>query len=622
MTYIFHTETRRHGGVLNKNNLNNRDNINILKIIHSVLSVFSCVPCSLFYISSVPPCLRVKNIFVSGVSFLFLCFLSPFFLSTACAQRGEFTLEIVDSETGRPVDCCVYVRNQKGIAQKAEKLPFLYDHFTAPGCATMNYPLGMYPLEIERGLEYLPMTGHFQLNRSAKDAKTEKLRRFTNLAERGWWSGDLYVLRPAREIETLMKAGDVHLVPLIGEEKTDPAKKNSEPVWFDEDRVFTTRNYVLRRPEFQLGLLNLSAENAKVSEIADEAEPSLQALYRLRKKDPEMIVDILDANSWDIPALIAMKIPDSFQLLGPCVTRDQLFPTDIDWRKFPALKIAPKVDVKKLTAGAAKTEKTPRDFTFLPGVSSVRYDGEKGRQRWTEDVYFHLLNTGHRLTPSAGSGSGLSPNAVGANRVYVHVDETEYRDRTPEKAGRVAEGAAAAYDWNAWWEAFRAGEVVVTNGPLLEPRVDGCYPGEELEYEDDTPVSLTIGLTLSTRTNIQYLEIIVNGETAKSIRFSDYAKTGRLPPLEITQSGWFLIRVVGDDPKTYRCAMTAPYYVRLGEKPFISRLSAEFFLNWEKERIRMLRNSGMEPEMLKRVMVYHDYALKYWTQKVKDATGE
>ncbi|HAK94366.1 MAG TPA: hypothetical protein DCM87_05035 [Planctomycetes bacterium] len=56
-----------------------------------------------------------------------------------------------------------------------------------------------------------------------------------------------------------------------------------------------------------------------------------------------------------------------------------------------------------------------------------------------------------RLTPpSAGSASGVLPNPVGYNRVYVHVD------------GELT--------YAKWWEGLQAGRAFVTNGPLLRVR--------------------------------------------------------------------------------------------------------------------------------------------------------
>ena len=81
------------------------------------------------------------------------------------------------------------------------------------------------------------------------------------------------------------------------------------------------------------------------------------------------------------------------------------------------------------------------------------YSSADGNGRWSQHIYYQLLNCGLRIPPSAGSASGVLPNPVGYNRVYVHCDDE--------------------LTWEQWWENLRRGQVVVTNGPLLRPRVFG-----------------------------------------------------------------------------------------------------------------------------------------------------
>ncbi|MDO5113519.1 MAG: hypothetical protein Q4E67_04005, partial [Planctomycetia bacterium] len=236
-----------------------------------------------------PPRFLLPQIFSSGCAmfvlalawfFIPICFfiLSPL---TAWSQRAEFTLQTIDSETKLPLPCRLEVKNQRGIAQRVEELPFWYDHFVSPGSATMRLPVGTYPMKIERGLEYLPVQGHFVLNRSAKDTKTESLRRFTNLAKKGWWSGDLLVLRPQREIEALMLGDDVHFVPLLGE--SNPGEPEH---WFDTNRVYTTRNRFFQQGDLSLTLLNLPAEiDWQALKLEEQVSP-IPFLYVLKKKYP------------------------------------------------------------------------------------------------------------------------------------------------------------------------------------------------------------------------------------------------------------------------------------------------------------------------------------------------
>src|SRR5207302_5270525 len=94
----------------------------------------------------------------------------------------------------------------------------------------------------------------------------------------------------------------------------------------------------------------------------------------------------------------------------------------------------------------------PRDTKRLPGP--------RGNGFWSQEIYYHMLNSGLRIPPSAGSASGVLPNPVGYNRVYVHLDKE--------------------MDYANWWKGLRAGRSFVTNGPLLRVRVNGQFPGHVL----------------------------------------------------------------------------------------------------------------------------------------------
>jgi hypothetical protein len=127
-------------------------------------------------------------------------------------------------------------------------------------------------------------------------------------------------------------------------------------------------------------------------------------------------------------------------------------------------------------------------------------------------------------------------------------------------------------------------------------------------------VELEIGLSLSTRDKIGYLEVIKNGVTAHSSRLDQWkAHKGKLPPLKFTESGWFLVRAVADEPGTYRFATTAPYYVQIGEHPRISRKSAQFFVNWCADRVKAHERDELLASWRR--------AEEYWAALLKNANA-
>ena len=127
--------------------------------------------------------------------------------------------------------------------------------------------------------------------------------------------------------------------------------------------------------------------------------------------------------AWDLPVWLASGELDAIELIHHHALRDGVVDNEDDGR--------------------------PRDKTFFPG--------RNGNGRWSETVYYHVLNCGLRIPPAAGSGSGTNDSPVGTNRVYVYCGD----EFSPER----------------WWEGLEAGRVFVTNGPLLRPMVEGQPPG-------------------------------------------------------------------------------------------------------------------------------------------------
>ena len=83
------------------------------------------------------------------------------------------------------------------------------------GSHTFKLPRGVYSYTIEKGLEYLTVSGQFEIKRDATDGVTVKVPRFTNMSDKGWWSGDLEVYRPQRDVAVLMDANDLNFANLL-----------------------------------------------------------------------------------------------------------------------------------------------------------------------------------------------------------------------------------------------------------------------------------------------------------------------------------------------------------------------------------------------------------------------
>ena len=366
-----------------------------------------------------------------------------------------------------------------------------------------------------------------------------------------------------------MKADDLHVAELItwpGRKVLLPKSGRSEHplVRFDENRYYHLSAGIDARGGGVLLFYNLDTP-LDLGGVRQNAPPQQEAIAAA-KRQPHAWVDARIAYGWDVPSWVASGQLDSVQVINSNLRRGS-------------------------TVSGERSGK-PRD--------TLLYSGTSGNGRWSEAIYYHLLNCGLRIPPTAGSGSGEVANPLGYNRMYVHVD--------------------GDFSYDAWWEGVRAGRVVVTNGPLLRPYVEGEAPGHVFHAEEGQIVELEVGLTLSMREPVSYLEVIKDGQVEQTARIADWAAAGgKLPKIVFEQSGWLLIRAACEVPGTYRYAMTAPYYVEIGEEPRISKKSAQFFLDWVNERISGLRRDDLRER--ETALKYHRQAQAYWQELVSRANA-
>lgn len=494
-------------------------------------------------------------------------------LSTQTANllaSGRLELRAIDKDTGKPLAVRLHLQTGQGKPFKPARVKgglACGDYILFSDKLVLDVPNGRYNFTMEHGPEYRLMNGHFDIQNFADDSKTVELSRFCDLAKEGWFSGDLAIERPELELKTAMLAEDLHLASLI----TWSNKKNlweKKPIpnqivnSFDETFCYSVMGGQCIAPGNVFNLLRM--ERPLVWPRAEIAMPKADAKHaaalgslplmhhvELARREQGAWIDAGALFARDLPIWIAAGLVDSVQVANPHLLREGVVASEASgWARDPAL-----------------------------------FPGPHGNGRWSQEIYYHLLNCGLRIPPTAGSGSGSNANPAGYNRVYVHVAETE------------AAGDAVAEDltWDGWWNALRAGRACITNGPLLRPTVEGQFPGHVFKAEAGQSLELLVALTLSTRDKIRYLDIVKNGRTEITVSLDEFKQAGgQLPPLKFSESGWFVVRAVCDTVPTYRYASSAPYYVEVGYQPRISRKSVQFFLDWTKQRSQEVTSGGID----------------------------
>jgi hypothetical protein len=485
-------------------------------------------------------------------------------------EAGQVKITVLEKATGKAVPCRIHLKDAAGKPQRAPKMPFWHDHFDCPGTVSLELPPGKYTYEIERGPEYRTGTGSFTIGEKAAEKVTVRLERLADLAADGWWAGELHVHRPVEDIELLMRAEDLHVAPVITWWNKQNRWAGQEPpanplVRFDGDRAY----HVLAGEDEREGGALLFFNLPRPLDIAGAGReyPSPMKFVDQARRNPGAWIDVEKPFWWDVPVWVAGGQVDSVGLANNHMCRDRMY-EDEAWGK-------------------------PRDVRRLPPPL--------GNGFWSQEIYYHLLNCGLRLPPSAGSASGVLPNPVGYNRVYVYLGQD--------------------FSYENWWEGLRAGRSFVTNGPLLRVTAAGKLPGHVFTSPDGDGLKVEIKAELTTRDPVRSLEVIKNGRVERQVPFEEWSRTGTLGSLDFRESGWFLVRVIADNPKTFRFASTAPYYVEIGAtKHRVSKASARFFLDWVRERIGRVKVD--DPARRDEVLEYHRRAEKFWQDLAARANAE
>ena len=480
------------------------------------------------------------------------------------ADSSAATLRVVTTAGGNtdPIPARLYLAGPGGesIVQTEESWPTFQTHVSSAGTATFQVSPGAYNLTVERGPEWAPVRRTVEISAENEIENVHvNLERLVNMANEGWWSGEMHIHRPIEQAEVLMRAEDLHFGQFLSWwNATSPWLETPVPnpatITFDGNRA---AHLIGGEDERDGGALLFFNLDRPVDITAGRQHFPSSLVYARQVQAAGGWTDIEKPFWWDVPMWIANGIGDSIGIANNHHYRHAMLETEA-WGR-------------------------PRNVERLPPP--------QGNGWWTQEIYHHLLNCGIRIPPSAGSASGVLPNPVGYNRAYVKIEG----EPTMEK----------------WFGGLKAGRVFVTNGPLLRVNASGQPPGHVFRTKEHH-VFLQINTQLDSNDPIERLELVHNGE-ARPIGSSEW--------VAFHESGWFLVRAITSLSNTLRFASTAPFYVEVGDNtiPPQQHESAQFFVEWCEERIATLEaNSALTAAQRDQVLQPWQRALTFWNEK-KDA---
>lgn len=144
------------------------------------------------------------------------------------------------------------------------------------------------------------------------------------------------------------------------------------------------------------------------------------------------------------------------------------------------------------------------------------------------DVWYEVLNTGIKMAATAGTDYGTLPNLPGRERFYTAV-------RGPLTV-------------ESWLDGIRRGATFVTNGPVLEFRVNGRGLGEEAALTGPGRVAIEAVVRFdAARDDVFRLEVVQNGALIKSApRTGPGEEISLRFELDVTEPCWLAARIWGE----------------------------------------------------------------------------
>jgi hypothetical protein len=489
---------------------------------------------------------------------------------TGPGSGAEITGRVVDAETGAPLAARVYVQSADGArflvkvgAAEGSAIPYGKTNWINPRSVEVHttvsahpfrasLPAGQYVFTAERGKEYLPVTEHVQVSNAPVNVRLQ-LRRWINMAERGWFSGETHLHRTMDELRNVVLAEDLNV---------------SFPLSFWITKAFTAPGS---------GDRNLPNEAPAELVRVDDT-------HWIWPRNTEYEIFTVGAKQHTLGALFILNhrtiftngvppwggVADQAKAEGAFLDMDKL-----DWAFACMLPPVTGAQLYELANNHMwRTEYAFTNYTsFAPPYLHPPYGSRNGGERdwtlYTFGMYYTLLNAGLRPVPTAGTANGVHPVPAGFSRVYV----------------RLREG----FTYERWLAGLSAGRSFVTTGPMLFAEVNGRDPGETFRVTG--PTAFRIQGNIISEAPLSFIEVIQNGRAVRTIMPQNRITAGGAREssfrAELTNdsSGWMAVRCWEDrDGGRFRWAHSTPWHIASPGKTLQPRREEKDFLVTRMQR--------------------------------------
>ena len=202
----------------------------------------------------------------------------------------------------------------------------------------------------------------------------------------------------------------------------------------------------------------------------------------------------------------------------------------------------------------------------------VLQNGRIGTEAW-----YNFLNLGYKILPMAGSDFPYM-DLPGVVRNYAKID--------------------GPFSADAWFDAFRRGQMYVTNGPFLELSVNGRPMGSEVTVARGTMIEVVAEADLNPDIDtLSHIELIVHGEVIAKVSANGRNRVALRVEVPADRSKWLAVRAWGtrQERPNMTVAHSAPVFVVIDGQPFWKTEAVAAIVAEEKARLVELMTTRVDP---------------------------
>ena len=491
--------------------------------------------------------------------------------------------QIVDANSGKLLACRIYICDENGqwyfprsaspngsaiVYQKqnwVNKNSIEMHTTLSADPFTIRLPSGKYKITVERGKEYFPQIK--SVNIGSESVKLViPLKRWIDMAELGWYSGDTHVHRTLEELPNVQLAEDLNVsFPLLYwvTKAFQPPSTGDKSInrKIQPSLIVIDKTHVIYPLNTEYEIFSVNGKNHTLGaffvlnhkSVLQEGVPPVVSIAEKSRQEGGLLE--LDKHNWPWSMMLVpiMNI-DLFELAN-----NHLWRTEFAFSQF----------------GEAPPE-------FMEVETDMKGFTERGWIEYGFNNYYVLLNCGFNLRPTAGTASGVHPVPLGFGRVYVKIE--------------------SGFDYDMWIQGLNEGHSFITTGPMLFVTINSFDPGHVFCQSAENTATYSVVGTAKSIYPLECIEIVVNGRVAKTVETENVempsgAYSSRVNEnINVVTSSWIAIRCF--ERRTdgrFRFAHTSPFHVRVEGKPLQARKAeADFLIRRIQKQID--HNEGVLPE--------------------------